>query len=255
MASKYWIKLYHEILDDPKMARLSDECWRRSVELFLLAGDHAKEGLLPAFADIAWRLRVDESTLLQNFQELQSFEIIEQTDTGTWRVTHFKERQNAESGMKRMRRLRESRQMQEYYGDDPCYEPVTKRNADIDIDTDTDEEVDKESDQEGYPANNNANNLSSVFVEQTQIPEFTGGVEKWKQALDQLDQSGIEEEDIVTAIQDCHRKNLTITCLTSIVNPAIIARSKRLSLSSAAFDPQDDYRRFTRGKFGDFGIR
>ena len=24
MASRYWIKLYHEILDDPKMGRLTD---------------------------------------------------------------------------------------------------------------------------------------------------------------------------------------------------------------------------------------
>ena len=29
---KYWIKLYHEILDDPKMGRLSDRTWRRTNE-------------------------------------------------------------------------------------------------------------------------------------------------------------------------------------------------------------------------------
>ena len=38
MPSKYWIKLYHEVLDDPKMARLPDRLYRRCIEVFLLAG-------------------------------------------------------------------------------------------------------------------------------------------------------------------------------------------------------------------------
>jgi len=29
MGSPYWIKLYHEILNDPKMGRLPDRLWRR----------------------------------------------------------------------------------------------------------------------------------------------------------------------------------------------------------------------------------
>jgi hypothetical protein len=29
-----WIKLYLEILDDPKMGKLPDWCWRRAIELF-----------------------------------------------------------------------------------------------------------------------------------------------------------------------------------------------------------------------------
>jgi DNA-binding transcriptional regulator YhcF (GntR family) len=251
MASKYWIKLFHEILDDPKMARLADDCWRRSIELFLLAGDYAKGGLLPPFPDIAWRLRVEESALLQSLQELQSFGIIEKTDGGNWFVTHFKERQNAESPAERMRRFRDSQQKKEYHATTPSDNPVTDRNADID----KDKEVEEESEQEESSSSSISNNLSEVFVLQTKIPEFAGGVEKWKNALDQLNQSGIEEQDLVSAIQDCHRKNLTITCLTSILNPAIIARSKRLSFSASHLSPQEDYRRFTRGKFGDFGIR
>ena len=44
MASRYWIKLYHEILEDPKMGRLSDRQFRRVIELFLLAGDCEMDG-------------------------------------------------------------------------------------------------------------------------------------------------------------------------------------------------------------------
>ena len=174
MASKYWIKLYHEILDDPKMARLSDECWRRSIELFLLAGDYAKGGLLPAFADIAWRLRVDESAILQNLQELQSLGIVSESTSGDWYVTHFKERQNADSSIERMRRFRDSHQKKEYYVDDPGGGSVTDRNADID----KDKEGEGDTEQEESSSGSIANNLSKVFVLQTQIPEFTGGVEK-----------------------------------------------------------------------------
>lgn len=43
MAAKYWIKLYHEILHDPKMGRLPDNLWRRCIELFLLAGELGAE--------------------------------------------------------------------------------------------------------------------------------------------------------------------------------------------------------------------
>ena len=39
MGAKFWIKLYHEILDDPKMGRMPDRLWRRTIELFLLAGE------------------------------------------------------------------------------------------------------------------------------------------------------------------------------------------------------------------------
>ena len=57
MASRYWIKLYHEILDDPKMGRLTDRQYRRVIELFLMAGDCEMDGGLPALVDIDLRLR------------------------------------------------------------------------------------------------------------------------------------------------------------------------------------------------------
>ena len=46
MASKYWIKLYYEILDDPKLGKLTDWLFRRAIELFLLAGENDNDGLL-----------------------------------------------------------------------------------------------------------------------------------------------------------------------------------------------------------------
>ena len=76
MASKYWIKLYHEILDDPKMGRLPDALFRRAIEFFLIAGERGREGDLPPLADIAWRLRADEIALLAQMEDLEALNIL-----------------------------------------------------------------------------------------------------------------------------------------------------------------------------------
>ena len=43
MKTRIWIKLYLEILDDPKMDLLPDWLWRRAIELFLLAGENGND--------------------------------------------------------------------------------------------------------------------------------------------------------------------------------------------------------------------
>src|SRR3990167_3953516 len=96
MPSKYWIKLYHEILDDPKMGLLNDRLYRRTIEMFLMAGDNEKEGTLPPIEHMAWRLRVSPEEL--------------------------------EPDVERKQRQREREKKNKYYG----HEPVTKRDGDTD---------------------------------------------------------------------------------------------------------------------------
>ena len=50
----HWIKLYLDILKDPKMGLLDDTSFRRAIELFLLAADHDKNGELPTLKFMAW---------------------------------------------------------------------------------------------------------------------------------------------------------------------------------------------------------
>lgn len=71
MPSFYWIKLYHEILNDPKMGRLSDRLWRRCIECFLMAGQQCDGGYLPSVADMAWTLRTDEGMLVADLEALE----------------------------------------------------------------------------------------------------------------------------------------------------------------------------------------
>ncbi len=128
MSPRFWIKLYLEILDDPKMARLPNHLWRRLVELFLLAGRQGNDGALPPVEEMAWTLRLSKDKLLEDLHSLAEIGVVHTcaTAAGTgearggrnaagtkpagqaelWFVTHFKERQTSES-LERVRRYRQ----------------------------------------------------------------------------------------------------------------------------------------------------
>jgi DnaD/phage-associated family protein len=133
MASKYWIKLYIEILDDPKMGMMADRLFRRTIQLFLLAGDLNGSGELPSIDDMSWRLRLRTEELETDLADLASAGIVHKSD-GVWIVTKFEERQAPVSDAERMRRYRERKQKSLYYG----YEDVTNRNVDTESDTESD---------------------------------------------------------------------------------------------------------------------
>jgi len=106
MTRKIWIKLYIEVLDDPKMGRLPDHLWRRAVELFLLAGKCGDDGRLPPVEEIAWSLHTDEASVLEDLRALEALGIVHAVDPQAWVVTNFRERQQSESS-ERVRRYRE----------------------------------------------------------------------------------------------------------------------------------------------------
>lgn len=113
MANNYWIKLYHEMLDDPKMGRLSDSAYRRCIELFLMAGrDGNDDGTLPDFDDIAWKLRVSNEQLQQDLAELETAGIISIVD-GSPFVTNFAKRQARISAADKQKAYRERKRLEE----------------------------------------------------------------------------------------------------------------------------------------------
>ena len=129
MPSKYWIKLYHEIIDDPKMMRMPDEMFAKTIKLFLLAGDHDQDGELPSPEDIAWRLRYDPSDVDVTLRYLERNGIISQNGSGAWCISKWADRQGPISGAERVRRHRISRRN----------EPVTNRYTESDQESDTEE--------------------------------------------------------------------------------------------------------------------
>jgi len=101
-----WIKVYTEVLDDPKMGRMPDHLWRRTIELFLLAGRTGRNGELPTVAEMAWVLRTTEAELTADLQEIEAIGIILKTDETTT-VTNFIKRQAAMSDKERQQKHRD----------------------------------------------------------------------------------------------------------------------------------------------------
>jgi DnaD/phage-associated family protein len=124
--ANYWIKLYHEIIDDPKMALLPDRLWRRIIELFLLGGKHGKEGILPDTRQIAWELRMPLDELELDMRQIASTGIISKIEGG-WKVNNFAKRQAASTDAERKRAQRDRERARQYSGE--SHEPVTKRDG------------------------------------------------------------------------------------------------------------------------------
>lgn len=143
MASNFWIKLYHEILHDPKMGRLPDNVWRRAIELFLLAGELDDNGNLPNTEDLAWHLhRPNIEEFETELTHLEKVGILTRLDNG-WLVTKFVERQKAISDSERAKAYRDRKRKEPASQEDnepvtppsrDSHEPVTNRDADIDKD-------------------------------------------------------------------------------------------------------------------------
>lgn len=143
MGASYWIKLYHEVLNDPKMGRLSDRLWRRVVECFLLAGEQGEGGFLPSIDDMAWTLRCDAGRLESELKQIAAAGIVElRTSSGSsdvgekrWFVVKFAERQAAVPAAERKAQQRKRDKRSGYYvtsGDEVGHELVTKCDTEED---------------------------------------------------------------------------------------------------------------------------
>lgn len=186
MTATYWIKLYNEILYDPKMCRLDDHLWRRTIELFLLAGETLEDGVLPSLEDCAFKLRCEPEQLETDMVELQRIGIIS-VISGRYLVTHFSERQAANSPAERMRMMRERQKKQQYYGYEPAKEPVTIRNTE-------ERRGEKRRGDSGVTAEQNVQYLLETIVGLPAIPADLPD-------MDELIALNIQEDDIRGALQ------------------------------------------------------
>jgi DnaD/phage-associated family protein len=139
----YWMKLYIEILDDPKMAVMPDRVWRRTIELFLVAKKLNKDGHLPETRQIAWLLRMSPDDLELDMTQIASTGIIVKEIDG-WFIPNFIKRQSAVGGAERVSQFRKREQKQEYYEDVTNEKRFVTQNTDYreqNTESDTDKEV------------------------------------------------------------------------------------------------------------------
>jgi len=105
MKTRFWIKVYLEILDDDKFGTLPEYMKWRAIELFLVAGENGNDGLVPPVERLAWRLRLPQEKLEETLSVLSQVGVVHETPQG-WLVTNFKKRQEAVSSSERVRQFR-----------------------------------------------------------------------------------------------------------------------------------------------------
>ena len=93
-----WIKLYSDLLDDPKTGALPEAVQLTFVKLLLLAGECEADGTLAVTgkslkpSEIAWRFRMAENELLTRLETLRDADLLS-FKRGTWHVVNFSKRQ------------------------------------------------------------------------------------------------------------------------------------------------------------------
>ena len=121
----YWLKLYTEILNDPKYCRLSDAGKLGMLELMVVAKIVDQDGRLPGVEDVAFYTRRDVEWWKDISPELISIKYLAMDDEGMY-IRKFKDRQAPIPGPERAKRSRELRNRNQYRSD---YAHDTHENA------------------------------------------------------------------------------------------------------------------------------
>lgn len=138
----YWLKLYTEILDDPKYFRLSDNAKLGMIELMIVAKRVDMEGEVPCIDDVAFYTRRSIEWWQPVFDELSKIEYLVKNGAETI-IRKFAERQKPVDDAERMRQARALKHKKEFVSQE-CHETVTNRNGDTEIDTEKIKETDEE---------------------------------------------------------------------------------------------------------------
>ena len=146
-----WIKLYTEMLDDPKMGDLSSDAYRRFVEMLLYAGQVDDNGRIASTRYVARKCFVSEDQLLRDIAELVSLEMVHEKN-GEWYITKWAARQPKKTSNDRVKAHRKrKRSNKETDAKEECNVTVTlhetsvKQNSNV---LDKEEDKDKELEEE-----------------------------------------------------------------------------------------------------------
>jgi len=148
-----WIKLYTEILRDPKIHRLADKQFRACINLFALAGLIDEDGLVGTVDDIQFHLRLDRRETVGVLSCLVTAKIL-YFEAPNYRVIAFARRQEKppsqvkESILRRVQAHRARKKGLLENGNEDVTslhvrgnEPVTPPEVEVDTDTDTEKKL------------------------------------------------------------------------------------------------------------------
>lgn len=140
MATKYYLKLYYEMLDDWKILSLPESLKWRFIQCLLVAGELNEDGWLPELRQFASRIRpMDPQSLQADLARLASVELVELKidDDGDerWFIPKFEQRQQRSANAKRQARWRERQKEKRKEPKEKRKEEDKDKIVDIDIDT------------------------------------------------------------------------------------------------------------------------
>lgn len=189
----YWMKLYIEILDDPKMATLPDRVWRRVIELFLVAKRLGKDGHLPETRQIAWMLRMSPDELDADLAQVVHTGIIER-EVGGWFIPKFAQRQAPVPDAERKAQERDRKKSRQYYGNvTDASRNVTQSTEDrlTEAETDTDRKLSSPPDFRALSENTVAEKVYLGVTSMSALPSsmIDKSYQLWRFAIDR---GGIE---------------------------------------------------------------
>lgn len=139
MAADYWMKLYVELLDDPKMALLPDRLWRRTIEVMLVAKKLGTDGHLPETRQIAWLLRMDAAELQKDLEEITVTGIVIPDGNG-WFIPKFAKRQAATTDADRKAHQRDRAKSRQYHDNVTNVSRSVTQSTETEIDTERETE-------------------------------------------------------------------------------------------------------------------
>ena len=223
MASKYWLKLFHETIYDTKIMMRSPGARLRWYECLCLAGDVNRDGELPSIEHMVFVFRVSEEQLLDELSELVRAGMIVQNGDA-YIVKNWTKRQSQMPDAERKYRDRDSAQKKEYYGE-KVSESVTNsvRNSDADIDIDKEVDVDKELD-----ADVSGGGLQSTFTELYPALRPRNEVEQatWTAAYLRMNANGVTPAIMRRASRELADKRMKVASPASLEKPCLMVMQK-----------------------------
>lgn len=185
----HYMKLYNELLHDPKVQRMTFRHRWRMIECFLAASELNQGGLIGNVEELAWTCHASSEEFENDLTELASRGIMKLTEEG-WSVVNFEKRQGRMSAAERMRRMRERNRKEEMSGLMPL-------------------------DDDDAPVGELAE-ISVAFVNASGLPERQTG--RWIEACKTLKNMGATPEDIAGAVQIATEKGYTLAGPWSLIN-------------------------------------
>jgi len=174
-----WLRLYTEILNDPKVQRLPDSLFRAYINFLCIAKEYSDNGVLPPKKDIAFFLRCPENSVKKLCDGLKNSGLLDLVNEG-YSVHGWNNRQYESDGdptrYSRVKRFRDNKRNGKETAEETPIETDVKRVSNtlrngketrIDSETETETEIDNKKEKSAREENPqpilNPQNLPASF--------------------------------------------------------------------------------------------